>query len=111
MSEVAYAWCGQPLREHLEGVAQIVALDAEALERVSARTRDVFGCRLNVDALRREVLSSAARLAKSLGVEPREAHALLAVAAYLHDVGKAAAAYQERLRAASARDLPVVQPS
>jgi CRISPR-associated endonuclease Cas3-HD len=104
MSEAVYAWCGQPLREHLEGVAQIVALDAEALERAAARTRDVFGCRLNVDALKREVLSSAARLAKALGVEPREAHALLAVAAYLHDVGKAAAAYQERLKAASARD-------
>jgi CRISPR-associated endonuclease Cas3-HD len=104
MSEVVYAWCGQPLREHLEGVAQIVALDAEALERAATRTRDVFGCQLNVDALKREVLSSAARLAKALGVEPREAHALLAVAAYLHDVGKAAAAYQERLKAASARD-------
>ncbi len=104
MSEVVYTWCGQPLREHLEGVAQIVALDAEALERAVARTRDVFRCQLNVDALKREVLSSAARLAKTLGVEPREAHALLAVAAYLHDVGKAAAAYQERLRAASARD-------
>jgi CRISPR-associated endonuclease Cas3-HD len=104
MSEVVYAWCGQPLREHLEGVAQIVALDAEALERAAARTKDVFGCQLNVDALKREVLSSAARLAKAFGVEPRDAHALLAVAAYLHDVGKAAAAYQERLKAASARD-------
>jgi len=85
-------------------VAQIVALDAEALERAAARTKDVFGCQLNVDALKREVLSSAARLAKALGVEPRDAHALLAVAAYLHDVGKAVAAYQERLKAASARD-------
>ena len=54
MSEVVYAWCGQPLREHLEGVAQIVALDAEALERAAARTKDVFGCQLNVDALKRE---------------------------------------------------------
>jgi CRISPR-associated endonuclease Cas3-HD len=85
-------------------VAQIVVLDAETLERAAARTRDVFGCQLNVDALKREVLSSAARLAKALSVEPRDAHALLATAAYLHDVGKAAAAYQERLKAASARD-------
>jgi CRISPR-associated endonuclease Cas3-HD len=104
MSEGAYAWCGQPLREHLDGVAQIVALDAEALGRAAAQTRGVFGCELNVDVLRREVLSSATRLARALGVEPREAHALLSVAAYLHDVGKAAAAYQERLRSASARD-------
>jgi CRISPR-associated endonuclease Cas3-HD len=103
MGEEHLAWCNQPLGEHLDDVARIVALEDDALGKLEVAAEEV-GCRLRKDALRREVLSSAAKLAQALDVGLGEAHKLLAVAAYLHDVGKAASEYQDRLRRAAKQD-------
>jgi len=92
------------LREHLRNTALIVALDDDALTRVADEAERAFGRRLRLEALRREVLSSAVRLAAVLNMSVEEAHGLLKLAAYLHDVGKAASAYQQRLEAAERRD-------
>ena len=92
------------MREHLRATALIVALDRDALTRVAGEAEKAFGRRLRLETLRREVLSSAAKLAAVLNISMEEAHGILRLAAYLHDVGKAASAYQERLAAAERRD-------
>lgn len=70
------AWCNEPLEDHLLRVGDVA-----------------FGS-AGEEAMVREVRSVHTAVAKRLGIDVEAARRLVAVAAYLHDVGKAAEPYQ-----------------
>ncbi|MGB9705136.1 MAG: CRISPR-associated endonuclease Cas3'' [Pyrobaculum sp.] len=100
MSELL-AWCGHGLKEHLRGAALIALLDEEAIRGAAELVKKSFNQVLNERALRREVESTTRRLAEVAGL--KDAKRAVALAAYLHDVGKAIEVYQRRLKEAGPR--------
>jgi len=97
------AWCCQDLRQHLTSAQRLVLLDEEEIGQKAEKARK-FGVELDVEGLRREVVSTVAYLARALGAERGLVHKALALAAYAHDVGKAIRGYQEELERAERVD-------
>jgi len=97
------AWCCRDLKQHLFSAQRLALLDEGELRRKAERAREL-GAELDVEAPRREVASTAAFLARALGVEGELARKALALAAYAHDVGKAIRGYQEELERAEQMD-------
>jgi len=97
------AWCCLDLRQHLTSVQRLILLDEGEIKRKAEKAREL-GVELDVERLRREVVSTAAYLARTLGVERDLAHKAIAFAAYAHDVGKAIKGYQEELERAEKLD-------
>lgn len=83
----ALAWCGQGLVEHLRNVATLI-LNPQKYPLTD---------RVNVREVDEEVAVVAARLAKVMGLDAGFTRKLLALAGYLHDVGKAHPNYQQSL--------------
>lgn len=90
------AWCGQPLKEHLERVGDLAAGRDEAIKAAAEGVRDKLRAELDVETLRRELYSTYAALAARLSISRELARQLAGIAGYLHDVGKAIGAYQSR---------------
>jgi len=97
------AWCCQDLHQHLRGVQRLVLLDEEEIKQKAEKARRL-GMELDVEGLKREVVSTVSHLARALGVERGLAHKVLAFAAYAHDVGKAVRGYQQELERAERVD-------
>ena len=92
------AWCGHGLEEHLAKTALLAKGDAKAVGEAVAKSERVLGVKLNERLIMREVKTTADRLAQLLKIQ--RAGDAVALAAYLHDVGKAISAYQLRLQSA-----------
>ncbi|MEM0183498.1 MAG: CRISPR-associated endonuclease Cas3'' [Thermoproteus sp.] len=92
------AWCGRELKEHLEGVTKFVMLDEEYLAETRDRVKAVVGLELDVELLKREVLSTVNRIKALVGADLPDK--FVAYTAYLHDVGKAIQEYQKRFKTA-----------
>jgi len=104
------AWCCQDLRQHLRGVQRLVLLDEEEIKRKAEKARRL-GMELDVEGLKREVVSTTKYLSRALGVEEELAHKVLAFGAYAHDVGKAVRGYQQELERAERVDRERCQAS
>jgi CRISPR-associated endonuclease Cas3-HD len=96
------AWCGHDLKEHLINSAKLAALDEEALKLVASLAEERLRVKLDTELFKREVKSVVKKLASALGIGVDLARRAVALAAGLHDVGKALSVYQRELERAQA---------
>ncbi len=96
------AWCGHDLREHLINSAKLAVLDEEALKLVASLAEERLRVKLDTELFKREVKSVVKKLASALGIDVDLARRAVALAAGLHDVGKALSVYQRELERAQA---------
>ena len=88
------AWCGHDLTQHLRNTYTLV-VDPSNYER-----RD----RVNLDSLKREIDTIVSRLSRILGMDREFVKEMLAISAYLHDIGKAVGYYQGILQDKCGKD-------
>ena len=83
------AWCGYELGKHLLNTYTLIARPGDY----------EYASKVRIDKLEREVDAITNRLSTLLGIDQARARVYLALAGYLHDVGKALSMYQANLGA------------